>query len=144
MTDDINKWLLRPPTGDRHWRNLAACKHGNPDWWFPSPGPNHNTPKAKQVCARCPVAGDCALFAAHNKESFGIWGGLTEKTGLRQLRKALRISNESRFRARDGVKTCSKCEKTKPVDSFSADAGTRDGFQYWCLACKRISRPTAA
>lgn len=35
----------------------------------------------------------------------------------------------------DGMKTCSRCEKDKPVSQFSKRAGNFDGLNYWCREC---------
>ena len=34
--------------------------------------------KAKVICARCPVRGECLDFALRVREPHGIWGGFTE------------------------------------------------------------------
>ncbi|MGC0379704.1 WhiB family transcriptional regulator [Streptomyces sp. SAI-229] len=34
--------------------------------------------RARQVCQSCPVQQQCAEFALATKESYGVWGGLTE------------------------------------------------------------------
>lgn len=33
------------------------------------------------------------------------------------------------------AKLCSRCGKTKPLNKFSKDASTKDGYQRWCKAC---------
>jgi hypothetical protein len=35
--------------------------------------------KAKAICGRCPVQGDCLRFALESRTEFGIWGGLNGK-----------------------------------------------------------------
>jgi WhiB family redox-sensing transcriptional regulator len=42
-------------------------------------------PRLAEVCARCPVAGDCLQYALENPEVQGCWGGTTDAE-----RKALR------------------------------------------------------
>ena len=39
-------------------------------------GANHNTPKAKAICATCPVADECLQYALDAGETRGIWGGV--------------------------------------------------------------------
>lgn len=44
------------------------------------------------------------------------------------------------------MKTCTKCHKEFPLDSFGALAGTKDGHMYWCRTCetkRRRARPPA-
>ena len=39
--------------------------------------------KAKQVCASCPVQTECRDMARKNRETYGIWGGETERERCR-------------------------------------------------------------
>ncbi|RSS52832.1 WhiB family transcriptional regulator [Streptomyces sp. WAC06614] len=34
---------------------------------------------AKRICARCPVRRACLEHALRTRESYGVWGGLTEE-----------------------------------------------------------------
>ena len=34
--------------------------------------------EAKEICTRCLVRDDCLDYALNTKETYGIWGGLTE------------------------------------------------------------------
>ncbi len=43
-----------------------------------------------------------------------------------------------------GAKTCTKCERTKPLDEFPLHARTRDGRDSWCRDCSNRGRkPTS-
>lgn len=33
--------------------------------------------EAKQVCASCPVIGECRAYALAAREEYGVWGGLS-------------------------------------------------------------------
>jgi WhiB family redox-sensing transcriptional regulator len=33
--------------------------------------------EAKQICAACPVAGNCRNWALTTREPYGVWGGLS-------------------------------------------------------------------
>lgn len=60
------------------WRDLAECRGYPTDWWFPEKidGPaGYNL--ARQVCATCPVTGECLAHALHEPETKGMWAGLT-------------------------------------------------------------------
>ena len=63
-------------TGGGAWRSAAACTDLGPALFY-DPLPS-SVRAAKAVCARCPVANDCAGHAMANREPFGIWGGQTE------------------------------------------------------------------
>jgi WhiB family redox-sensing transcriptional regulator len=63
------------------WRIRAACRHMNPELFFPegTTGPAlEATGLAKQICGTCPVRARCLDWALGNSPAFGIWGGLSE------------------------------------------------------------------
>ena len=69
------------------WHRLAECRGMDPAIFFPGRGAPFG--EAKQVCARCPVAGDCREWAIDRTEKHGIWGGTTEND-RRRLRRVRR------------------------------------------------------
>ena len=61
------------------WQREGLCITGTAgllDAFFPGPGEPLN--KAREICARCPVANECAEYAIVNNEKFGVWGGTSE------------------------------------------------------------------
>ncbi|MER5549058.1 WhiB family transcriptional regulator [Streptomyces sp. NPDC001118] len=80
-----------------HWRDYAACRHEDPDLFFPigTTGPALvQTERAKAVCGHCPVREQCLDWALGTAQSMGIWGGTTELD-----RRALRRRARSRPRS---------------------------------------------
>lgn len=81
---------------DTSWKNRAACAHlddNEVEWFFPPDGhwnddedtlrtrkavTDRRAILAKQVCARCPVIGECATYALTVREPWGVWGGLDQ------------------------------------------------------------------
>ncbi|MFC5911261.1 WhiB family transcriptional regulator [Streptacidiphilus monticola] len=66
------------------WQSEAACKGMDSSIFFSPPGERGNARRererlAQQVCGGCPVKARCASFATACQESYGIWGGLTER-----------------------------------------------------------------
>ncbi|MEU7086040.1 WhiB family transcriptional regulator [Streptomyces achromogenes] len=64
-----------------NWREHAACRHEDPDLFFPigTTGPAQvQTERAKAVCGSCPVRGQCLDWALDTGQSIGVWGGTTE------------------------------------------------------------------
>ena len=62
------------------WRGGAACRHHDPDLFFPegTAGPAlRQVDQAKRVCRSCPVRTPCLGFALRHGVAFGIWGGVT-------------------------------------------------------------------
>ena len=57
------------------WRDRALCAGMDPELWFPAAG---QSPRAKRICAACPVRAECLAFALALGSVQGIWGGLTE------------------------------------------------------------------
>lgn len=55
----------------------AACRGMDAELFFPHLG--ENTAPAKAVCAGCPVACDCLAYALENRDTYGIWGGKSER-----------------------------------------------------------------
>jgi WhiB family redox-sensing transcriptional regulator len=74
------------------WEAQGACKHSDPDLFFPvaSRGPAlRQLAKAKKVCERCPVRTQCLEYALQSGQSFGVWGGASEEE-RRLMRRRLR------------------------------------------------------
>jgi WhiB family transcriptional regulator, redox-sensing transcriptional regulator len=42
--------------------------------------------QAKAICARCPLQDACLAYALQGQETYGIWGGHTERERRRLLR----------------------------------------------------------
>ncbi|MFF5533689.1 WhiB family transcriptional regulator [Streptomyces cinerochromogenes] len=64
-----------------NWRDHAACRHEDPDLFFPigTTGPAQvQSEQAKAVCRHCPVRDQCLEWAMDTDQSIGIWGGTTE------------------------------------------------------------------
>lgn len=73
------------------WRERAACRHEDPELFFPvgTTGPAlDQIERAKAICRRCPVMEQCLATALADGEDAGIWGGLTPDE-RRRLRRAL-------------------------------------------------------
>jgi len=72
------------------WRELAACRHIDPELFFPvgSTGPaTDRIEAAKRVCRSCEVIEPCLEFALASNQEAGVWGGTSEDE-RRRLRKA--------------------------------------------------------
>jgi transposase-like protein len=79
---------VMPPGVEVGWQQDAACKDApDPDVFFPGKGEDAEV--AKQVCAGCPVMGECLAFALATMRAadrdHGVYGGLTpaERARLR-------------------------------------------------------------
>ena len=55
------------------WRSAAECRGTDPEVFF-DPVLRR---KARAVCRRCPVQGECLDYARSTHEPVGIWGGLS-------------------------------------------------------------------
>jgi WhiB family redox-sensing transcriptional regulator len=86
----------RPPgdqtitTPDPDWRQLAACRHADPELFFPvsASGPSlDQVAQAKAICAGCLVRQQCLAFALHTRQDHGIWGGTSEEERRPRARK---------------------------------------------------------
>jgi WhiB family transcriptional regulator, redox-sensing transcriptional regulator len=59
---------------------------------------------SRQICARCPVRGDCLRYAT-GADEFGIWGGLDQQDRRNLKRRQRR--REAAARVKDD-----QCERT--------------------------------
>jgi WhiB family transcriptional regulator, redox-sensing transcriptional regulator len=74
---------------DELWRAHSSClDHPDPDLWFPDEGPGT---EGRRICASCPVRTDCLQHALATLETFGTWGGASERV-RRHLRSLLNVS----------------------------------------------------
>jgi WhiB family redox-sensing transcriptional regulator len=74
-----------------NWREDAACRHVDPDMFFPvgMTGPAlRQIDEAKRICRTCPVRAPCLAWALENEVTSGVWGGATENE-RRSIRAAL-------------------------------------------------------
>jgi len=77
---------------DERWREEAACRHSDPNLFFPAGNTGaalDNIDAAKAVCGSCPVAEACLRFALATNQDDGIWGGRDE-VERRRLRRVWR------------------------------------------------------
>src|SRR5260370_12675014 len=66
----------------RDWRLLAACRHADPEVFFPAcaSGPSlDQITQAKAICAGCPVRRQCLAFALDTRQNHGVRGGMSEQ-----------------------------------------------------------------
>lgn len=69
------------------WTARAACQDEDPELFFPisEVGPGaRQIERAKAVCTRCPVRGECLSYAVDSGLDHGVFGGTTavERRGL--------------------------------------------------------------
>ncbi|WP_443055527.1 WhiB family transcriptional regulator [Streptomyces sp. NBC_00690] len=61
------------------WQRDAACASEDPELFFPITGLGpeaEQVDRAKQICARCPVADACYDWARSTGQRSGVWGGV--------------------------------------------------------------------
>lgn len=81
---------------DSDWFMKALCKGLDPDTFFPSSKDsscNSKIKEAKKVCNGCPVKLECLTHALVNRETYGIWGGMTERK-ISRLRREIGDTDE--------------------------------------------------
>jgi WhiB family redox-sensing transcriptional regulator len=84
------------------WRHRAACRDMADDTFYPL-GSEGRAPvaaeeRAKAVCAGCTVTVACLAEALVQRDSWGIFGGLTAEERATLLRKPRRPSTTPRIR----------------------------------------------
>jgi len=71
----------RAPTAEEiHWQLKGLCRHHDPRLWTPDPPEvEAKSKEAKDICLTpCPVIEQCREWALDHRESYGVWGGLSE------------------------------------------------------------------
>ncbi|GAA5019294.1 WhiB family transcriptional regulator [Kitasatospora paranensis] len=96
MTKNIAR-LPGPAGSTRQWQRRAACRETDGDLFYHPAGErgaDHDArdSRAKRVCARCPVREHCLAFSLRTRETYGVWGGLTEEERHALLSRARRRS----------------------------------------------------
>lgn len=87
------------------WAARAACRHADPDLFFPvaPAGPSaRQVAQAKEVCAHCPVRRPCLEFAVDTGQGFGVWGGASEDE--RRVMRSRQLRRERAGRSAAGGK----------------------------------------
>ena len=84
---------IHPASPDPYgrWRELAACRHGDPELFFPVSESGRSLAQvamAKAICTRCPVRLKCLAFALGTGQEHGVWGGMSEQKRRQPARKA--------------------------------------------------------
>ncbi|MFF8592461.1 WhiB family transcriptional regulator [Streptomyces sp. NPDC015220] len=74
---------LTPVSDVWDWQREAACRGMSSSVFFTATGARgarrrEAERRAQQICLACPVRQRCAEFALATRETYGIWGGLTE------------------------------------------------------------------
>lgn len=68
------------------WHALAACRGTGVAIFYPGRGESHD--EAHELCAGCPVRGEClsAALQVCRNDDFGVWGGtsMRERKGMRR------------------------------------------------------------
>ncbi len=80
------------------WRSLGACRHEDPELFFPIVGSGPGLSqiglsqigRAKAVCARCQVRAECLSFAMETVQDHGVWGGTSEEERRAMRRSRIR------------------------------------------------------
>lgn len=71
------------------WREGAACVDRPEVDFFAASYGSVETDRAKAICASCPVADECLVFAIETNQPDGIWGGHTTKERIKIRRRWL-------------------------------------------------------
>jgi len=69
------------------WRDYSACREWPDVDFFPFSEDVQAISRAKEVCAVCPVAEECLMYAIETRQGDGVWGGHTPKERTKLRRK---------------------------------------------------------
>ena len=82
MTD--TRRLPKPVASAWDWQLNGACQGLNSSIFFHPDGErgsarSRRADRAKDICQPCPDIEECRRYALAARESYGVWGGLTEE-----------------------------------------------------------------
>ena len=69
---------------DTTWMSQGKCREVDPELFVPSDGVG--VIRARKICAKCTVSGQCLEYALANQIEHGVWGGCSERERRRLLR----------------------------------------------------------
>lgn len=70
---------------DAEWMARGRCATEPPEKFFPSDGVGVD--RARRICEGCPVKEPCLEYALRNRIEHGVWGGHSERSRRRILKK---------------------------------------------------------
>lgn len=115
MTAPARPGNVSPLSGRLDWQDDAACKGEDPELFFAPDAEDRagrltREARARAICASCPVARDCRLFARSMGHQDGIWGG--RDFGQRLCRNKLHLMAGPNILDRgDGTVNCRECRR---------------------------------
>ena len=106
------------------WMADAACQYVDPELHYPEKG--GSTAPAKRICASCPVRVECLAYALDRRETWGVWGGLSERERHRLLpRKMTGVPARGLGRGGDHACLLNGCAYRGPTRNALARHRTR-------------------
>lgn len=75
-----------PITDERPWVVFAACRDAAAELFFPEDKAQEAA--AIAVCGMCPVQLECLDYAIAARETYGVWGGRSERQRRILLRRS--------------------------------------------------------
>jgi WhiB family transcriptional regulator, redox-sensing transcriptional regulator len=96
VSEELVVWLMDPMADDGPlgleevvhrpaWMSQAACRGEPVGTFFVERGGNTARARARDLCSRCPVMGECLSYADADDQLDGWWGG-TSGRARRRLR----------------------------------------------------------
>ena len=77
-------------TDKEFWQQFAACRHADPDLFFPISSSGRavlQVAAAKAFCDHCQVVRLYLDFALRTRQAHGVWGGTTEQERVHLWRR---------------------------------------------------------
>lgn len=102
-----------------NWIDRAECQDGAVDFHSDDP---EEIDLALYLCAQCPVRDSCLMWALNNDEYQGVWGGVEPL----DLRQALSVSEDGKFRSYGTRVRCARCQTSKHTSRRRSDNARRD------------------
>jgi WhiB family redox-sensing transcriptional regulator len=76
---------------EEEWRLQARCRFSiNAERWYSSNYADQYI--AKQICRACPVQIQCYDYATKHRDTWGVWGGVTQRDRRRRWARQDRLA----------------------------------------------------
>jgi WhiB family redox-sensing transcriptional regulator len=86
----VENRLPAPIAENYEWQSKAVCRNVDPEIFFLPDNSRmgdrtRRINAAKEICKTCPVISECLAYALDIKETYGIYGGMSEEERRRIL-----------------------------------------------------------
>lgn len=127
------------------WHPQMACRHADPELWFPNAGDHEQSATAKNICLGCPARMPCLEYAMHHPAQPGIWGGLSpdDRMDLKAGRTTVaKVDARTDWQMHRMLNPSKKTLQQRARRQREAGHGTHSNYSHGCRCelCRQAQR----